>query len=130
MRAIIFPRLFYGVFAWGGVARFLNRLRPIDRVLRMSAVLTLGLLSTTSTVQAIAACGWLLADLAICYELFRFLLRQWTYGREDVLERDRTLGVNGIISALDTARGEVSPPPSIRSGGRCGMGALGPVMLP
>ena len=107
VRAIIFPRLFYGVSAWGGVARFLNRLRPLDRVLRMSAILTLGLLSTTSTVRAIAACGWLPADLAIRSELFRFLLRQRTYGREDVLERDHTLGVNGIISALDTARGEV-----------------------
>ena len=73
----------------------------------MSAILTLGLLSTTSTVRAIAACGWLPADLAIRYEIFRFLLRQRTYGREDVLEHDYTLGVNGIISALDTARGEV-----------------------
>ena len=107
VRAVIFPRLFYGVAAWGGVARFLNRLRPLDRVLRMSAILTLGLLSTTSTVRAIAACGWLPADLAIRYEIFRFLLRQRTYGREDVLEHDHTLGVNGIISALDTARGEV-----------------------
>ena len=91
----------------GGVARFLNRLRPLDRVLRLSAILTLGLLSTTSTVRAIAACGWLPADLAIRYELFRFLLRQRTYGRADVLQRDHTFGVNGIISALDTARGEV-----------------------
>ena len=56
--------------------------------------------------QAIAACGWLPADLAIRYELFRFLLRQRTYGREDLLERDHTFGVNGIISAQDTARGE------------------------
>ena len=107
VRAIVFPRLFYGVSAWGGVARFLNRLRPIDRVLRLSAILTLGLLRTTSTVRAIAACGWLPADLAIRYELFRFILRQRTYGRDDVLERDHTLGVNGIISALDIARGEV-----------------------
>ena len=73
----------------------------------MSAILTLGLLSTTSIVWAIAACGWLPADLAIRSELFCFLLPQRTYGREDVLERDHTLGVNGIISALDTARGEV-----------------------
>ena len=78
--AIVFPHLFYGVAAWGGAARFLNRLRPIDRVLRMAAILTLGLLSTMSTMRAIAACGWLPADLAIRYELFRFLLRQRTYG--------------------------------------------------
>ena len=106
VRAIVFPRLFYGVAAWGGAVRFSNRLRPIDRVLRMAAILTLGLLRTTSTTRAIAACGWLPADLAIRYELFRFLLRQRTYGREDLLERDHTFGVNGIISAQDTARGE------------------------
>ena len=73
----------------------------------MSAILTLGLLSTTSTMQAIMACGWLPADLAIRYELFRFLLHQRMYGREDVLESDHSLGVNSIILALDTAHREV-----------------------
>ena len=54
VRAVIFPRLFYGASAWGGGAvRFLNRLHPIDRVLRLSVILTLGLLRTTSTEKAI-----------------------------------------------------------------------------
>ena len=34
VRAIILPKLFYGVSAWGGMVRFLARLLPIDRVLR------------------------------------------------------------------------------------------------
>ena len=63
VKAIIFPRLFYGVSAWGGVVRFLSRLRPIDRVLRAAAVVTLGLLRTTSVVKALAVCGWLPAEI-------------------------------------------------------------------
>ena len=106
VQAIVFPHLFYGVCAWGGVGRFIKCLRPIDRVLRLSAILTLGLLHTTSVVKAIAACGWLPADLSIRYELFRFLLRQRTYDRDDLLDRDHVVGVNQTISALDTARGE------------------------
>ena len=73
----------------------------------MSAILTLGLLRTTSTEKAIAACGWLPADLAIRYELLRFLLCQRSYGRDDLLEQSHTTGVNGVTSALDTASGEL-----------------------
>ena len=65
VKAVVFPRLFYGVSAWGGAVRYLARLRPIDRVLRMAAVVMLGLLRTTSAVKALAVCGWLPADLAI-----------------------------------------------------------------
>ena len=74
VRATIFPKLFYGVSAWGGVVRFLVRLLPIDRVLRQAAVLTLGLLRTTSGPKALAVCGWLPADMEIRYALVRFIL--------------------------------------------------------
>ena len=104
VKGIIFPRLFYGVSAWGGVVRFQQRLQDIDRVLRMSAVVTLGLLRTTSGVKALAVCGWLPADLAICHELVRFVLRQRGYGREDLLERDYSLGVTRSISAIDVVQ--------------------------
>ena len=57
VKAIIFPRLFYGVSAWGGAVCFLKHLRPIDRVLRISALMTLGLLHTTSEAKALAICG-------------------------------------------------------------------------
>ena len=107
IKAIVFPRLFYGVSAWGGVVRFMKRLRPIDRILRLSAVATLGLLNTTSEAKALAVCGWLPADLEVRLAVVRFILRQRTYGREDLLETDFTLGVNSIISAIDVGRREV-----------------------
>ena len=104
VKALVFPRLFYGVSAWGGAIRFLARLRPIDRVLRMAAVVTLGLLRTTSAVKALSVCGWLPADLAIRFELVRFILRQRCYGREDLLTTDYSPGVNRVVSAIDVAR--------------------------
>ena len=108
VRATIFPKLFYGVSAWGGVVRCLARLLPIDRVLRQAAVLTLGLLRTTSGPKALAVCGWLPADMEIRYALVRFILRQATFGRRDLLHTDYALGVNQRISALDIARREVT----------------------
>ena len=107
VRAIVFPKLFYGVSAWGGVVRFLARLTPIDRVLRQAAILTLGLLRTTSGPKALAACGWLPADMEIRYALVQFILRQETFGRQDLLHTDYALGVNQRVSALDIARREV-----------------------
>ena len=104
VKALVFPRLFYGVSAWGGAVRYLARLRPIDRVLRMAAVVMLGLLRTTSAVKALAVCGWLPADLAIRFELVRFILRQRCYGREDLLTTDYSPGVNRVVSAIDVTR--------------------------
>ena len=108
VKALVFPRLFYGVSAWGGAVRYLARLRPIDRVLCMEAVVTLGLLRTTSAVKALAVCGWLPADLAIRFELVRFILRQRCYGREDLLTTDYSPGVNRVVSAIDVARRQLN----------------------
>ena len=79
----------------------MKRLCSIDRILRLSAVVTLGLLSTTSEAKALVICGWLPADLKVRLAVVRFILRQCTYGREDLLETDFTLGENSIISAID-----------------------------
>ena len=70
--------------------------------------MTLGLLRTTSGPKALAICGWLPADMEIRYALGRFILRQETYGRRDLLHTDYALGLNQQISALDIARHEVS----------------------
>ena len=104
VKALVFPRLFYGVSALGVAVRYLARLRPIDRVLWMATVVTLGLLHTTSAVKALAICGWLPADLAIRFELVRFILRQRCYGREDLLTTDYSLGVNRVVSAIDVTQ--------------------------
>ena len=70
VQATIFPKLFYGVSGpWGGVVRFHARLLPIDRVLRQAAILTLGLLRTTSGPKALAICGWLSAAMEIRFAL-------------------------------------------------------------
>ena len=73
VKAIVFLRLFYGVSAWGGISHFGKHLRSLDRVLRIATLVTFGLLHTTSTMKAIAVCRWLPADLAIWYELVRFV---------------------------------------------------------
>ena len=104
VKALVFPCLFYGVSAWGGAVCYLARPRPIDRVLRMAAVVMLGLLRTTSMVKALAVCGWLPADLAIRFELVQFILRQWCYGREDLLTTDYSPGVNRVVSAIDVTQ--------------------------
>ena len=44
------------------------------------------------------------ADLAIRFELVRFILRQRCYGREDLLTTDYSPGVNRVVSAIDIAR--------------------------
>ena len=51
--AIVFPRLFYGVCPWAGVSQFSKHLKSIDCVLRLAAILTLGLLITTGTIKAV-----------------------------------------------------------------------------
>ena len=94
VKAIVFPRLFYGVSAWGGISRFEKHLKYLDRVLRKADLVTPGLLHTTNTVKATAACGWLPVDLVIRYELVWFVLCQWLYVCEGILERDHVLGVN------------------------------------
>ena len=78
----------------GGVVRYQARLLPIDRVLRQAAVLTLGLLRTTSGPKALVVCGWLPADMEIRYALVRFILRQEAFGQSDLLTTDYVLGLN------------------------------------
>ena len=69
VQATIFPKLFYGVSAWGGVVHFQVRLLPIDRVLHQATILTLGLLCTTSGPKALAICGWFPTAMEIRFVL-------------------------------------------------------------
>ena len=105
---VILPKLFYGVSAWGGVVRFQSRLLPITRVLRQAAILTLGLLRTSSGTKALAyADGYLLT--------WRFALLWFgsSYGRRPLAVMifcilDYVLGLNQRISVTDIARHEVT----------------------
>ena len=107
IKAIVFPRLLYGATAWGSAVQYQNRIAPLDRVLRYAAILTLGLLSSTSQGRALAACGWLPAELMIRQALMRFLVRQSSYGRNDLLALPLDPGMNQIISTADIGRQEL-----------------------
>ena len=83
-RAVILPKLLYGVSAWGGLVRFQARLLPIDRVLIHATILTWGLLCTTSGPKALAVCRWLPTDMEIHFALVLFILCQENFGRHDL----------------------------------------------
>ena len=72
-----------------GVAlfQFQARVRPLDRVIRLSAVGTLGLLRTTSGEVAQVLTGFLPAEFQIRRRTVEFYLRQLSYGR-DLLSMD------------------------------------------
>lgn len=107
VKATIFPCMLSGVTAWGDLVRFQTRLAPLDRVLRHAAILTLGLLSSTSGVRAAAACGWLPAEFLIREALMRFLVRQTSYGRTDLLLGPPDPGFNRRISTIDIVNQEM-----------------------
>ena len=46
--------------------------------------------------------------MEIRYALVRFILRQMTFGRRDLLHTDYILGINQWVLALDIARREVT----------------------
>ena len=107
IKAIVFPRLIYGATAWGSAVQHQTRIASLDRVLQYAAILTLGLLSSTSQVRALAACGWLPAEFMIRQALMRFLVRQSSYGRTDLLDLPSDPGMNQIISTADIGRQEL-----------------------
>ena len=102
------PKIIVWCECLGVVVCFQSRLLPITRVLRQGAILTLGLLRTTSGTKALAVCRWLPADMEIRFALVWFILWQETFGRHDLLHTDYVLGLNQRISALDIARHEVA----------------------
>ena len=108
VEATVFPRLWYGVTAWGSVVRTQAKLAELDRVLRLSAIITLGLLRMTSIVKATAACRWLPADLHIRYAILRFVLRQRVYGRTSLGLEDCGVCLNRQVSTADIARRELA----------------------
>ena len=105
--AIILPKLYYGVAAWGGVVRSTALLAPLQRALRCTAIMIMGLLRTTSTAKALALCGWLPADLEIRFRLLCFYIRQLSYGRTDLFSPAYSLDSARYLSAEDIVRGEL-----------------------
>ena len=107
VRATILPLLFYAAPVWCGAVQFQARLRPLDRVIRLSAIGTLGLLKTTSCEAAEILAGYLPAEFQIRQRTLEFYLRHLTYGRELLTEEARSTGCTHAISPLDILHSEV-----------------------
>ena len=81
VRAAIFPLLFYAAPVWCSAVQFHARVHPLDRVIRLCALSTLGLLQTTSGEAAMVLAGFLSAEIQIRQRTVEFYLRQLAYGR-------------------------------------------------
>ena len=82
----VLPALFYAAPAWCGAVRHLARLRPLDQVLGMCGMCTLGLLRTVSGDVARTISGLLWAEFQLRAWVVNFYMRQLpmtgTYGRD------------------------------------------------
>ena len=106
-RAAIFPLLFYAAPVWCGAVQFLARLHPLDRVIRLSALGTLGLLRTTSCEASMVLAGFLPAEIQIRQRTVEFYLRQLAYGRDLISVEARCVGMTHALSPLDVLDAEV-----------------------
>ena len=76
----ILPLLYYGSSAWAAALVSRGTLRPLERVLRLSGIITCGLLRTTPTDVAITISGFLFPEIELRQRLIGFWLRSLTYG--------------------------------------------------
>ena len=82
IHAAVLPALFYAAAAWCGCVRHLARLRPLDRVLRLCGMCTLGLLRTVSGDAARMISGLLPAEFQLRSRVVEFYMRQLAYDRD------------------------------------------------
>ena len=108
IRAAIFPLLFYAAPVWCGAVQFQARLQPLDRVIRLCALGTLGLLRTTSYEAAMMLAGFLPAEIQLRQRTVEFYLRQLAYGRNLISAEARCTGRTHALSPLDILDAEVA----------------------
>lgn len=106
IRATIFPLMFYAAPVWCPTVAFSTRLRPLDQIIRLGAICTLGLLRTVSGAAALALAGYLPAELQLRESVSAFHLRQLSYGR-DVRPALAVLGLNRLACPSDILRKEL-----------------------
>ena len=82
IHAAVLPALFYAAPAWCGAVRHLARLRPLDRVLRLCGMCTLGLLRTVSGDTARMISGLLSAEFQLRSRVVEFYMRHLAYDRD------------------------------------------------
>ena len=108
IRAAIFPLLFYAAPVWCGAVQFRARLHPLDRVIRLCALGTLGLLRTTPGEAAMVLAGFLPAEIQLRQRTVEFYLRQLAYGRNLISAEARCTGTTHAVSPLDILDAEVA----------------------
>ena len=82
IHAAILPTLFYAAPAWCSAVCQLACLQPLDRVLRLCGLCTLGLLQTVSGDAARTIAGLLPADHQLRCRVVEFYLRHLQYDRD------------------------------------------------
>ena len=107
IRVAIFPLLFYAAPVWCSAIQFYARLHPLDRVIRLSTLSTLGLLRTTSCEAVMVLAVFLLAEIHIWQGTVEFHLRRLAYGGNLIFEEARCVGRTHVVSLLDILDAEV-----------------------
>lgn len=105
MGAVI-PLLFYAAPVWASVTTRRTTLRPLERVLRLSALLITGLIKSSSSDAAIFISGLLLPELEIKRRLLDFWLRMATFN-VDIRYDSGNSSINSFCAPDDILRAEL-----------------------
>ena len=84
-----------------------TRVHPLDRVICLSALSTLGLLRTTSCEVAMVLAGFLSAEIQIRQRTVEFYLCQLAYGWNLITAKAQCIGQTHAVSPLDILATEV-----------------------
>ena len=101
IHAAILPTLFYAAPAWCSAVCQLACLQPLDRVLRLCGLCTLGLLQTVSGDAARTIAGLLPADHQLRCRVVEFYLRHLQYDRDLRAAEPPPMPVNRTVSPRD-----------------------------
>ena len=99
--AVVIPTLFYAAPIWSTAVCRASCLAPLDRVLRLCAISTLGLYRTVSLEAAQAIAGFLPAEFQIRQHLIYFYLQQLVAHCDLLSQTPSTLGVNSTAAPID-----------------------------
>ena len=102
----IMPLLYYAAPVWASVTSKRTTLRPLERVLRMSALLITGLIKSTSSDAAIFLSGLMFPELEIKRRLLEFWLRMATFG-VDIRNDSGISSINSFCAPDDILRAEL-----------------------
>ena len=105
--AAVLPSLFYAAPVWCSALRFAKRLAPLDRVIRLCGISTMGLLRTVSHEATQMIAGILPSDLQLRQRVVDFYLRRLTYGEDVEASGPPTILSSGRVGPLDILRREL-----------------------